>query len=120
MPSTPELEGKLEAGKIVLGGCELMPEDCHCDDCDYEWISVDKNFPSVVAAADWSKSSKKRWMAKAILQQDRYVIPPPERVENAKHLREDLRASAREPGHVLVGFDFPIVLRLRSCNSTLQ
>ncbi|MCK4391764.1 hypothetical protein KAX17_02555 [Candidatus Bipolaricaulota bacterium] len=40
LPSySEELRRDLASGKIVLGGCTLRLENCHCNDCGHEWVS---------------------------------------------------------------------------------
>ena len=38
-----KLEQDLEAGKVVLGGCNVTGEDpsWHCNDCEFEWRNND-------------------------------------------------------------------------------
>jgi hypothetical protein len=67
--------------------------------------------PELVVAADWSKDSKKRWMARAELQEDgAYLVFPPEPVGDINSLRSRLSGVIPKEGRVLLGFDFPIGL----------
>ncbi len=68
----------------------------------------------LVAHADWSSSSRKRWMARACLQQDRrYYVCTPEPVGETATLLQRLSAEAGPGGCVLLGVDFPIGLPMR-------
>ena len=62
----------------------------------------------VVAHADWSANSSKRWMATATHDGHGYRIGPAEPVGQPQTLVSRCRAKARSAGTVLIGFDFPI------------
>ena len=67
--------------------------------------------PAMVVHADWSKNSNKRWMAKAVLNNDGlYTMEPPDKVGDTQGLLKQLRLAAGDTGCVFVGFDFPIGL----------
>ena len=68
--------------------------------------------PKLVVAADWSVRHKKRWMVRALYDQNRgqYTVHNPERVGDLDTLLDRLRADAGCDETVLVGFDFPIGL----------
>lgn len=61
--------------------------------------------PAIVAHADWSLEPRKRWLATARLDGDRYTVGTPEPVGDSGTLLTRLRGDATP---VLVGFDFPI------------
>ncbi len=65
------------------------------------------NLPVLVAHADWGSSPGKRWMARAVLREDRFTAFAPEPVGDPARLLARLRAASGD-GPVLVGFDFPI------------
>jgi hypothetical protein len=70
--------------------------------------------PTLVVHADWSAQPRKRWMARAALQEDgRYHAHAPQPVGDPETLLERLRADAGQDGAILLGFDFPIGLPLR-------
>jgi hypothetical protein len=66
------------------------------------------NKPALIANCDWSTTSKKRWMAVAVRNADKFVASVPELVLNTADLLERLKKRRQEAGPVLVGFDFPI------------
>ncbi len=67
--------------------------------------------PTLVAAADWSTSARKRWLAPAVRDDSgAYTIHEPEPVGDARTLIARLRAAAGRGSRALVGFDFPIGL----------
>ncbi|MEA2594094.1 MAG: hypothetical protein QOF01_563 [Thermomicrobiales bacterium] len=67
--------------------------------------------PDLVVHADWSTSSKKRWMERAVLGVDgRYRLLPPEPVGDTTSLLRGLQERARASGSAMIGFDFPIGL----------
>jgi hypothetical protein len=66
--------------------------------------------PAVVAHADWSKDSGKRWMAVALRDARVWRLTAPERVGSTADLFDRLAARARVAGPLIVGFDFPIGL----------
>ena len=66
--------------------------------------------PSLVVAADWSTDERKRWMARAVLDDGQtYQVYPPEPVGDQGTLPDRLWAQA-PPGAVVLGVDFPIGL----------
>jgi SAM-dependent methyltransferase len=67
------------------------------------------SLPLLVVHADWGSDPRKRWMARAILENERYLAKAPEPVGDPSTLLYRLRASSGR-GAVLVGFDFPIGL----------
>ena len=67
--------------------------------------------PALVAHADWSIDSKKRWMATGISEKGSYHLSAPEPVGDVSSLLTRLTCRARG-GQVLIGFDFPIGLPL--------
>ena len=66
--------------------------------------------PNLVVHADWGSDSKKRWMARAVLEDGAYTALPPELVGPPTSLVARLRHAAGSGGRVFVGFDFPIGL----------
>lgn len=67
--------------------------------------------PTLICHCDWSKTAKKRWLAKAVLGKDgRYTASAPERVGDPDRLLSTLQAEAGKHGSVFLGFDFPIGL----------
>lgn len=69
-----------------------------------------QNPPKIVAHADWSIHTSKRWMACAIQHDGVYVAGCPEQVSRADTLLSDLQSESSGHGPVLAGFDFPIGL----------
>ena len=69
--------------------------------------------PAVVAHCDWSKDPKKRWMAVAVQNNDRWALGNPEPVVEASKLFQKLDIQRQEDGAILVGFDFPIGIPAR-------
>ena len=70
--------------------------------------------PALVAHADWSKDSKKRWYAAARLKADgHYRVSAPTRVGPVDTYLSRLRKWADPDSTVLAGFDFPIGLPAR-------
>ena len=66
--------------------------------------------PSLVVAADWGTDERKRWMARAVLDDGQtYQVYPPEPVGDQGTLPDRLWAQA-PPGAVVLGVDFPIGL----------
>jgi hypothetical protein len=72
--------------------------------------SLQGSLPSMVAHADWGINPNKRWMARATLQDGRYVAHAPEPVGDTSTLVHRLRLETNDDATVLVGFDFPIGL----------
>jgi len=69
--------------------------------------------PNLICHCDWSKTAKKRWIAKAVLGIDgNYTVYAPECVDAASALLPRLRAESGDQGRVLLGFDFPIGIPL--------
>ena len=68
--------------------------------------------PTLVVHADWSTAQHKRWLAKAVWNDNRYEACATEPVEDPKTLLTQLAATAGPDGCVLLGFDFPIGLPL--------
>jgi hypothetical protein len=68
--------------------------------------------PKLVAHADWSVASAKRWLALAALQTGAYQAQPPQPVGDPQTLLSRLRAQAGPEGAVLLGVDFPMGLPL--------
>lgn len=67
--------------------------------------------PAIVAAADWSASAAKRWLATAErLDGNSYVLGAPEPVGEPGKLFDRLLGNAGPEGTALLGFDFPIGL----------
>jgi len=64
--------------------------------------------PNVVIHADWSIHPKKRWMAKATRQGDRWLLEGPWKVPPSEKWVETLLEAAADGGSLAVGFDFPI------------
>lgn len=64
----------------------------------------------MVVHADWGSKPKKRCMARATLQEGRYLAQAPEPVDDPLTMIEDLRSGADEDVNLLIGFDFPIGL----------
>ena len=66
--------------------------------------------PALVVAADWGTDERKRWMARAVLEdQQTYQVYPPEPVGDQGSLPSRLRAQAPR-GAIVLGVDFPIGL----------
>lgn len=68
--------------------------------------------PVLMVHADWSLHPRKRWVARAISEGNRYRLEPPELAGAASTLLYRLRAEAGAAGTVLLGTDFPIGLPL--------
>ena len=34
---SPELKEKVRKREVILRGCIVEPENCHCNNCGYEW-----------------------------------------------------------------------------------
>lgn len=66
--------------------------------------------PAIVAHCDWSKDAKKRWMAVAVRDDDRWVIDLPEPVGDTADMFDRLRGRSTDQGSLFAGFDFPIGL----------
>jgi hypothetical protein len=67
--------------------------------------------PTWVAGVDWGSQAKKRWLACAVLQDDRrYLALPPEPAGKPGTLLRRLWDRSGEAGLILIGFDFPIGL----------
>jgi hypothetical protein len=67
-----------------------------------------------IVHADWSTSAAKRWMAKAVLQENgQYLAYLPECVGEPETLLQRLRRAAAPEDAILLGFDFPIGLPAR-------
>ena len=64
--------------------------------------------PELVVHADWGSAPKKRWMARAVRQNGRYLASPPELAGSPPTLLSRLRADAGAGGCLFLGFDFPI------------
>jgi hypothetical protein len=64
------------------------------------------SLPDVVFHADWSKDARKRWAAKAVRRDGRYVVSRTEPVPDPHSLIRTLRGA--EDRSVFAGFDFPI------------
>jgi hypothetical protein len=72
---------------------------------------VNRKGVSLVAHADWSVSSKKRWCASATLEgEGQYWAHAPRQVVQPYSLLQELEEKAGPSGCILVGFDFPIGL----------
>lgn len=67
------------------------------------------SLPRIVAHADWSTHSHKRWLAVATLEDGVYRVDPPTQIVNSRGLLTDLRTRAAS-AKAVVGFDFPIGL----------
>ncbi len=67
--------------------------------------------PDWIAHADWSTSSRKRWVCVAHkVPTGGYLIQDPRQVTNAMDLLPSLRRDAGPQAAILIGFDFPIGL----------
>lgn len=66
-----------------------------------------QRLPEVVAHADWGSNPDKRWMARATLQNGRYLLHKPEPVGEVSSLLTRLNAYA-DGGATIAGFDFPV------------
>jgi hypothetical protein len=64
--------------------------------------------PSIVYHADWGSDAKKRWIAKATLNNGRYTAFAPEPVGDLADLIPSIRHQIGQNGCALIGFDFPI------------
>jgi hypothetical protein len=72
---------------------------------------MSKHLPDLVAHADWSVRSAKRWMVVAQLQLDgAYLVHHAEPVGDPSRMLADLRCRVSPSSALLVGFDFPIGL----------
>ena len=71
---------------------------------------LQNSLPSMVVHADWGVNPNKRWMARATLQDRRYVAHAPEPVGDISTLIRRLHHDVGEEVKILVGFDFPIGL----------
>lgn len=70
--------------------------------------------PALVAHADWSKDSKKRWYATAVLEADgHYLVSVPRMVGCLASYFRRLRGNLGADAAALAGFDFPIGLPVR-------
>lgn len=70
--------------------------------------------PTLVAGVDWGSNPKKRWLARAVLQDDqRYLVLPPEPAGKPETLIRRLWGRSGTAALVLIGFDFPIGLPVR-------
>ncbi len=58
--------------------------------------------------ADWGSSPRKRWLAKAVLENGRYTAYAPELVGNHEKLLSTAKKAIGESGCAVIGFDFPI------------
>src|SRR5512147_1335234 len=68
--------------------------------------------PTLIVHADWGSSPVKRWLARAILQDNGvYTAFPPEPVGDLRTLLSRLSTAGKRCS--LVGFDFPIGLPRR-------
>lgn len=75
--------------------------------------SLQEFLPSMVVHADWGSDPKKRWMARATLQDGKYEAYAPELVKDPLSMIQRLRNGVLEDATLLVGFDFPIGLPRR-------
>lgn len=41
--SSSEFKEKVRKGEVILGGCVVGPENCHCNNCGYEWEYRNEN-----------------------------------------------------------------------------
>lgn len=68
------------------------------------------NLPALVVHADWSINPRKRWLASAELNGNRYQILSTELVGNLSNFLNRVQKRVGAGGCVLIGFDFPIGL----------
>lgn len=66
--------------------------------------------PIHVVHADWSTSAKKRWLARAELVEQIYLVHSPELVGDLSTFLHQLADRAGKASCLLIGFDFPIGL----------
>jgi hypothetical protein len=64
--------------------------------------------PHAVYHADWGTSPRKRWMARAVLDNGCYTAHAPVQVGDHRTLISRVKADVGATGVALVGFDFPI------------
>lgn len=77
-------------------------------------VTAMQNLPTLVAGLDWGSHPKKRWLARAVVQEDKhYLALPPEPAGEPKTLIRRLWGYSEASGPVLIGFDFPIGLPMR-------
>ncbi len=68
------------------------------------------DLPELVVAADWGANAKKRWMVRAELVRNHYLVFPPEPVGDPQTLLDRLSKCVSADETALIGFDFPIGL----------
>lgn len=66
--------------------------------------------PGLVVHADWSVNPKKRWMATAVQNGDRYLAKPPELIGELDDFLLRMQARVKSHDWILLGVDFPIGL----------
>src|SRR5215208_3664685 len=66
--------------------------------------------PTLIIHADWGSAPRKRYMARAMLENDRYIAHAPEPVGHSETLFERMHKVVGEDDTILIGFDFPIGL----------
>jgi hypothetical protein len=92
----------------------ISKNNLHMDVSSAQPVTAVQNLPTLVAGVDWGSNPKKRWLARAVLQQDqRYLAFPPEPAGEPKTLIRRLWDQSGASGTVLIGFDFPIGLPMR-------
>jgi len=69
---------------------------------------LSRNAPSLLCHADWGTHERKRWIAKAFLEEGRYTAFAPLLVGDHTTLIAQAAARIGKTGTALLGFDFPI------------
>ncbi len=64
--------------------------------------------PDLIVHCDWSKDADKRWMAKALRNDSKFVADMPELVGDLPTFLQRIRGETGETGAALIGFDFPV------------
>ncbi len=75
-----------------------------------ELPKTNRNLPRIIVHCDWSKSPNRRWMAKAVLADGRYIAEPPQLVGELDTFLDRVRDRQFPKSSTIIGFDFPIGL----------